>query len=511
MAYVCNGKYPGFSPLLSDCHPGFLLVGVLGVKLCLVKLRRVKMGGEPNGRVQMEKTIGLVQGINVIIGSMIGSGIFVSPTGILASVKSVGASLILWVACGLFSLLGAYCYAELGTLIHRSGADYAYILEAFGPFFGFLRLWVEVIVVRPATIAVIAMTFAKYTLQPIFPDCQQPDMAVRLLGAACILIITYINCYSTRLSTRVQDVFTYGKLLAIIMIIITGFVQIGFGRVEAFDSPFEGSDWSLGGIATGFYSGLFAYAGWNYLNCMIEEMKNPRRDLPIAIVFSCLVVTAAYTLCNVAYFTTVDVHEILITPAVAVTFAQRLYSHGWWIMSVFVALSTFGGVNGAMLTTSRIFFVAGEENQMPRVMAFLHIHKLTPLPAVVFTAFFSLLYLSVTDLYALMNYLGFVQWLAISLSVLIVIIFRITRKEAIRPVRVPLLFPIIYVGMSAFLIIFSFVGAPMESLYGCAIIATGIPIYLLGITWSPKPACFRRKVDAVTIGAQKVLQLAPQN
>lgn len=105
-------------------------------------------------------------------------------------------------------------------------------------------------------------------------------------------------------------------------------------------------------------------------------------------------------------------------------------------MSIFVALSTFGGVNGAMLTTSRIFFVAGEEHQMPRIMAFLHIHKLTPLPAVVFTAFFSLLYLSVTDLYKLMNYLGFVQWFAISLSVLIVLIFRITRKEAIRPVRV---------------------------------------------------------------------------
>uniref|UniRef100_A0A0R3TFZ2 Amino acid permease n=1 Tax=Rodentolepis nana TaxID=102285 RepID=A0A0R3TFZ2_RODNA len=193
------------------------------------------------------------------------------------------------------------------------------------------------------------------------------------------------------------------------------------------------------------------------------------------------------------------------------TFAQRLYSHGWWIMSIFVALSTFGGVNGAMLTTSRIFFVAGEESQMPRIMAFLHIHKLTPLPAVVFTAFFSLLYLSVTDLYKLMNYLGFVQWFAISLSVLIVLIFRVTRKNAIRPVRVPIILPIIYVGMSAFLIIFSFVGAPMESLYGCAIIATGIPVYLLGITWSPKPKCFQKKVDAITTGAQKALQLAPQN
>lgn len=144
-------------------------------------------GEEPVKKgVQMEKTIGLVQGITIIIGSMIGSGIFVSPTGILASVKSVGASLVLWVACGLFSLVGAYCYAELGTMIHRSGADYAYVLEAFGPFLGFLRLWVEVVVVRPATMAVIAMTFSKYMLQPIFPDCHQPEMAVRFLAAVCL-------------------------------------------------------------------------------------------------------------------------------------------------------------------------------------------------------------------------------------------------------------------------------------------------------------------------------------
>lgn len=155
------------------------------------------MEAKGDGRVQMEKTIGLVQSINIIIGSMIGSGIFVSPTGILISVKSVGASLVLWVACGLFSLIGAYCYAELGTLIHRSGADYAYILEAFGPFFGFLRLWVEVIVVRPATMAVIAMTFAKYILQPIFPDCAQPDIVVRLLGAACLRKIISIIWYSS--------------------------------------------------------------------------------------------------------------------------------------------------------------------------------------------------------------------------------------------------------------------------------------------------------------------------
>nr|VZI33326.1 unnamed protein product [Spirometra erinaceieuropaei] len=453
--------------------------------------------GDSAGGVKMEKTIGLVQGITILIGSIIGSGIFVSPTGILVSVKSVGASLVLWVACG--------------TMIHRSGGDYAYILEAFGPFFGFLRLWVEVVVVRPAILAVIAKTFAKYMIQPIFPDCDQPEMAVTLLAAACLLLITFINCYSARLATRVQDLFTYGKLIAIAMIIGTGFAQMGLGRVDAFKDAFEGSDWSLGSIATGFYSGLFAYTGWNFLNCMIEEMKNPKRDLPISIVFSCLLVTAAYTFCNVAYFTTVDVHEILTTPAVAVTFAQRLYGPAWWIMSIFVALSTFGGINGSMMSTSRMFFVAGEENQMPRMLAFLHVHKLTPMPAVMFTSFFALIYLSVKDLYVLMNYLGFVQWLAIGLSVLIVIVFRVTRPDAIRPVRAPIIFPIIYVSCSAFLLIFSFIGAPVESLCGCAIIATAIPVYLIGVVWSPKPKWIQNKLDAITVGSQKILQLAPQS
>lgn len=136
--------------------------------------------------VKMEKTIGLVSSITIIIGSIIGSGIFVSPTGILENMQSFGASLIIWIGCGIFSLLGAYCYAELGTMIQRSGGDYAYVLEAFGSFMGFLRLWIEVMVARPATMAVIAMTFAKYILQPIFPDCPQSNAVVRCLAAVCI-------------------------------------------------------------------------------------------------------------------------------------------------------------------------------------------------------------------------------------------------------------------------------------------------------------------------------------
>ncbi|KAK2166211.1 hypothetical protein NP493_1331g00000 [Ridgeia piscesae] len=136
--------------------------------------------------IKLKPKITLLNGVTMIIGSVIGSGIFVSPSGVQKHVGSVGVSLIVWLSCGLFSIIGAHCYAELGTLIVKSGADYAYIYEAFGPFMAFLRLWVEVMVVRPCSQAIVALTFATYIIDPIFPDCPKPEIATRLLAALCI-------------------------------------------------------------------------------------------------------------------------------------------------------------------------------------------------------------------------------------------------------------------------------------------------------------------------------------
>ena len=144
----------------------------------------LKEGGDEN--VELKPKMTLLNGCTVIIGSIIGSGIFVSPSGVLKNTGSVNMALFVWIASGIFSMIGAYCYAELGLLIKKTGADYAYIMVTFGPFLAFIRLWVECIIVRPCSQAIVALTFSIYATKPFFPECDPPDEAVRLLAAVCI-------------------------------------------------------------------------------------------------------------------------------------------------------------------------------------------------------------------------------------------------------------------------------------------------------------------------------------
>lgn len=166
-------------------------------------------------------------------------------------------------------------------MIPKSGGDYAYISEAFGPLPAFLYLWVALFVLVPTGNAITAITFAQYILQPIWGSCTPPAEAVRLLASFTTCLLTLINCYNVKWVTRVQDIFTATKIFSLCIIVLAGLYYLCAGHTEHFRDPMKGTEWQPGYIALAFYSGLFSYSGWNYLNYVTEELQDPYKYVVI--------------------------------------------------------------------------------------------------------------------------------------------------------------------------------------------------------------------------------------
>ncbi|KRY91828.1 Y+L amino acid transporter 1 [Trichinella pseudospiralis] len=444
-----------------------------------------------SGELKLERSITLLNGVNIIIGVIIGSGIFISPKGVQEKAGSVALSLILWVCGGIFAALGSYCYSELGTLISDSGGDYAYIRKAYGPMIAFIRLWVEVIIIRPCSIAVISLTFSKYILVLVFQNCPIPEYTEPLLACCLILLLTML--------THILSKFLTTKKFA--------------ANSGSFDDAFSGTSMNAGDISLSLYSALFAYNGWNYLNFIVEEIQNPKRNLPLAIAISCTTVTVIYTLTNVAFYAVIPPDEVLATDATATTFAEKVYGPAAWIMPIFVALSTIGSCNGTILTTSRLYFVGAREGQMPETMTLISMKHRTPFPATVITyiihlerytflqgilsCFFLLLS---QNIFTLINCVQVVNWLAIAVATLCVFHFRRTMPNAPRVIKVNLIFPILFFAGCIFLVVVPIIAEPADTAIGIAIMLSGIPV----------PEFISRFSEKTTISMQKLLMAIPE-
>ncbi|XP_027145368.1 cystine/glutamate transporter isoform X2 [Larimichthys crocea] len=418
-----------------------------------------KVQDEDNRKVGLGKKVTLLRGISIIIGTIIGAGIFISPKGILKHSGSIGMSLVVWIACGVLSLFGALSYAELGTCIKKSGGHYTYIMEAFGPQMAFIRLWADLIAIRPAAMAVISLACGQYILEPLFMPCDIPPLAIKLATAISITSVMYLNSMSVTWTARIQIFLTFSKLLAIAAIIVPGMYQLFKGETTNFENAFDLSKVKLSGMPLAFYSGMYAYAGWFYLNFVTEEVDNPERTVPLAICISMAIVTSCYVLTNVAYYTVMSAEELLASEAVAVTFAEKLMGNFSIAVPVFVALSCYGSMNGCLFALSRMFYVASREGQLPEVLSMIHIRRHTPLPAVI--------------------------------------------------ILVPLFIPVVFCLTCFFMVFLSLYSDPVNTGIGFAISLTGIPAYYMFIYFNQRAKWLQKALDSFNRTLQIVLMVVP--
>ena len=266
---------------------------------------------------------------------------------------------------------------------------------------------------------------------------------------------------------------------------------------------------SLGRVALSFYSGLFSFAGWNYLNFVTEELQEPNKNLPRAIYISLPLVTLIYLLANIAYFAVLSPTEILSSSAVAVTFGNKMFGVMRWIIPFFVACSTFGAVNSGIFASSRLFFVGARNGHMPRSMALINIKHVTPIPCLVLLAIITLSLLTTSDVFILINFTSFVESLFITLSVFGVLFLRWKEPELERPIRVNLVFPVLFFFICGFLVVMPVFEEPQVVGVGLAIIASGAPVYLVFISLRSRLSWLDNKISSLDVLMQKFFFALP--
>ncbi|XP_071949692.1 large neutral amino acids transporter small subunit 2-like [Antedon mediterranea] len=422
--------------------------------------------------------LSLLDAVSITIGSIIGSGIFISPKGVFQNVGSVGLSFFVWIFCGIIEIFSSLCWVELALAMPKFGGQYHYLREIYGDFPAFTLQWLVFCVRYPASMVIRTLTFSEYILAPFFESCDVPPISLKLVSLLITMLCGFMNAVSVRVSKGTVNFLMAAKILALAIIIITGLVYLCINGDQNgnFENSFENINWTKLGLA--YYAAIWSYGGGDNMMAMTEEFRNPRRDFPKATIISIVMVIFLYILANVAYFAVLTPNEMLDSNAVAVTFSEKTLGSFRWVIPILVSLSAMPMTG--FLSAPRSFYATARDGMFPESIALVSIKYKTPIGSILICCILILAYLFF-DIWTLITYLGFVSTCCDGLALSTIFVLRWFRPDINKPFKVPIAFPIIalvtYVGG----IILAAISAPMKALVGLALTMTVIPAYLLGV------------------------------
>ncbi|XP_076462472.1 Y+L amino acid transporter 2-like [Babylonia areolata] len=393
--------------------------------------------------LNLRRSVSLLGAISFTVGSMIGSGIFISPTAVLRNTKSVGLNLVVWTLGGVISLFGSFTVAELACRVPRHGGSYTYLKEAFGSWLAFVYAWTHILIISPSSLAVKCLTFSRY-LVTMLPPCGLPPLAVSVTAVTLIVTLYVVNVTSNVLSVRTNVVFLFTKVIALVIIIVGGLVVLikGDNMDSELGTGFAGTSDSPASIASSFYFVMWAYGGWDNANSIVEEVKNPSRNVPVASIAGVLMVTVIYVLTNVSYLAVMSTDQMLSSDTVAVTWGNAVLGTGLaaFIVPLCVMTSTAGSANSGMFVVPRVTFAAARDGNFPEVFSYLHVDTRIPLLSVSLVIALGMVYASASDVMKLISVTGSANWFfyfLISVSLLL-IRYRQPTEEVHVPFKQPL-------------------------------------------------------------------------
>ena len=443
----------------------------------------------------LHRALGPWSTVAIIMGTVIGSGIFLVPSDMIKAVGTPGMVFLVWIFGGVLSLFGALTYAELSAALPRAGGEYAYLTEAYGPFWGFLYAWTQTWVAKSASIAALATAFYSY-LADFLPGLQAPLYVIpwpigpgggpleirygQILALFLILFLSAVNYRGVRLGGGLQVGVTALKIL-----LIAGVIAVGLLSRQADSANLHSSTpASPGGIA-GFFvalvAALWAYDGWNNAGMLGSEVENPQRTFPLALIAGVTAVIGLYLLTNAAYFSALPASDAASSSRVAADMMRRVAGpNGGAAVSIAAMISIFAALNGSILSGSRVPYAMAHDGYFFRHIKYVHPVFRTPSNSIVLLGLWSsVLVLSghYSDLY---NMVIFPSWILYGMTAASVMVLRRKNPSLPRPYRTwgyPWV-PLAFVGVTILLLYQTLIASPRASGIGLVVIVLGVPFFL---------------------------------